>query len=98
MAAPGSRPRNTLKVAAVLFLPAACVLAVWYANHERPAEARRANELAPSQIGAGFAPQAGFSTPIVDGGKRPVGTAFPESVERAAEHDVLQARMKTEQR
>jgi len=88
--------RKVARTAAVLFLPAACVLAVGYALHESPPESRRSNELIPSQVGRGFAPQVGMSTPmVVEAGNRPAALPVSEEVERAQAYDALQARNKT---
>ena len=95
MAARQHGSRKTLATAAVLLLPAACVLAVWYVVHEPPAETRRSAELAPAQVDGGFTPQVGLSTPmVVEGAKRAPELQVPEAIERGAAYDALQARMR----
>jgi hypothetical protein len=95
MSAQPHRSRSTVKTAAVLFLPAVCVLAVWYATYEQPAEPRQPNELAPSQLGQGFAPHVDLPKPVAE--SRPVGSPAPDSIEQKAVLNALEARRLTTQ-
>lgn len=93
MAARPPRPRSVITTAAVLFLPAACVLAVCYGTFERPAKPARSSDLLPSEAGRGFAPQGGLPTPAIADAERGLGNSrVPESLERGSQFDALEAR------
>ena len=93
MAARRHRSRRIITTAAVLFLPAAGVLAVCYGTFERPAKPPRPNELVPSEAGRGLALQGGLATPAVASAESgPGNSQVPETLERGSQFDALEAR------
>jgi hypothetical protein len=98
MAVQPTRWRGILFTAGVLFLPATGVLVGSYAAYERPPELRQPNELAPSQLGQGFSPQADLPKPAVAIAEtRSADGQTPSSIEQKAVLNALEARRLTTQ-